>query len=240
MAAGENQWLKIGDDDTVILSSHADPGQREQRQPGDRRPAPRSAPRSSTRASPTSTPPATPSRRSSRRYLSIVRARVVRARPRRVPPPRRHTPSSAEPMGVPRDHVLRLRGRRRARRSATTASQVDRPVPAGYLYVDGIVGDVGQGVLRDRKVLAEEGVVVVVVTVDIETGQGPHRARRSSPAAGSTRPRPRTCSTRRATRCADAVEEALRRRGRATSRPSSATCAGRPASSSTSAPSAGR
>src|SRR5690606_36118752 len=43
-------------------------------------------------------------------------------------------------------------------------------VPAGYLFVDGIIGDVGQGVLRDRKVLAEEGVVVVVVTVDVETG----------------------------------------------------------------------
>jgi len=44
-------------------------------------------------------------------------------------------------------------------------------VPAGFLYVDGIVGDVGQGVLRDRRVLAEEGVVVVVVTVDIESGR---------------------------------------------------------------------
>jgi ribonuclease J len=43
-------------------------------------------------------------------------------------------------------------------------------VPAGYLYVDGIIGDVGQGVLRDRRVLAEEGVVVVVVTVDVKTG----------------------------------------------------------------------
>jgi ribonuclease J len=43
-------------------------------------------------------------------------------------------------------------------------------VPAGYLYVDGIVGDVGQFVLRDRKVLAEEGVVIVVVTVDSKTG----------------------------------------------------------------------
>jgi ribonuclease J len=30
---------------------------------------------------------------------------------------------------------------------------------------------VGQGVLRDRRVLAEEGVVVVVVTVDIESGK---------------------------------------------------------------------
>ncbi len=43
-------------------------------------------------------------------------------------------------------------------------------VPAGYLYVDGIVGDVGQGVLRDRRVLAEEGVVVVVVTVGLKDG----------------------------------------------------------------------
>ena len=64
-------------------------------------------------------------------------------------------------------------------------------VPAGYLYVDGIVGDVGHGVLRDRRVLAEEGVVVVVVTVDARRGTS-SPAPRSSPAAGSTRPRPRT------------------------------------------------
>ena len=44
-------------------------------------------------------------------------------------------------------------------------------VPAGYLYVDGIVGDVGRGVLRDRRVLAEEGVVVVIVTVDARSGE---------------------------------------------------------------------
>jgi ribonuclease J len=48
--------------------------------------------------------------------------------------------------------------------------RVDASVPAGYLYVDGIIGDVGHGVLRDRRVLAEEGVVVVVVTVDVATG----------------------------------------------------------------------
>ena len=48
--------------------------------------------------------------------------------------------------------------------------RISGQVPAGYLYVDGIVGDVGQGVLRDRRVLAEEGVVVVVVTVATEDG----------------------------------------------------------------------
>ena len=46
-----------------------------------------------------------------------------------------------------------------------------RAVPAGYMYVDGIVGDIGHGVLRDRRVLAEEGVVVVIVTVDTQTGE---------------------------------------------------------------------
>ena len=44
-------------------------------------------------------------------------------------------------------------------------------VPAGYLYVDGVVGDVNHGVLRDRRVLADEGVVVVIVTVDVNSGK---------------------------------------------------------------------
>jgi ribonuclease J len=55
-----------------------------------------------------------------------------------------------------------------------TPSGVDvdrRAVPAGYMYVDGIVGDIGHGVLRDRRVLSEEGVVVVIVTVDAKTGE---------------------------------------------------------------------
>ena len=44
--------------------------------------------------------------------------------------------------------------------------QRDGRVPAGYVYVDGTVGDIEHGVLRDRQKLAEEGVVMVVVTVD--------------------------------------------------------------------------
>ena len=46
----------------------------------------------------------------------------------------------------------------------------DGKVPAGYVYVDGTVGDIGHGVLRDRQKLAEEGVVMVVVTVDTREG----------------------------------------------------------------------
>jgi ribonuclease J len=44
-------------------------------------------------------------------------------------------------------------------------------VPAGNVFVDGVgVGDVGQVVLRDRQVLAREGVLLVVVTVDKSSG----------------------------------------------------------------------
>jgi ribonuclease J len=46
-----------------------------------------------------------------------------------------------------------------------------RFAPSGYLYVHGIVGDVGRGVLRDRRALANEGIVVVIVTVDARTGE---------------------------------------------------------------------
>jgi ribonuclease J len=46
----------------------------------------------------------------------------------------------------------------------------DGRVPAGFVYVDGTVGDVEHGVLRDRQKLAEEGVVMAVVTVDRQQG----------------------------------------------------------------------
>ena len=47
--------------------------------------------------------------------------------------------------------------------STTTACASTGGCPPDYLYVDGTVGDVGHGVLRDRRILADEGVVVVIV-----------------------------------------------------------------------------
>ena len=45
-------------------------------------------------------------------------------------------------------------------------------VPAGHVYVDGLsVGGIGQVVLRDRQLLARDGVLLVVVTIDKQTGQ---------------------------------------------------------------------
>jgi ribonuclease J len=45
------------------------------------------------------------------------------------------------------------------------------PVASGYVYVDGLsVGEVGDVVLRDRRALANDGMFIVVVTVDKQTG----------------------------------------------------------------------
>jgi ribonuclease J len=44
--------------------------------------------------------------------------------------------------------------------------------PTNYVFVDGLgVGDIGDIVLRDRKVLAKEGIFVVIAIVDHKTGQ---------------------------------------------------------------------
>jgi ribonuclease J len=46
-----------------------------------------------------------------------------------------------------------------------------QPVPAGYVFVDGLsVGEVGDVVLRDRRALANDGMFMVVVQVDKQTG----------------------------------------------------------------------
>jgi len=75
-----------------------------------------------------------------------------------------------EVMGMARDRVVLCEDGDVIELTDDGLEHVGR-VPAGYVYVDGIVGDVGQGVIRDRRVLGEEGVVVVVVTVDIQTGK---------------------------------------------------------------------
>ncbi|MCD7928889.1 MAG: ribonuclease J, partial [Clostridiales bacterium] len=52
------------------------------------------------------------------------------------------------------------------------SARINGTVPSGKVLVDGYgVGDVGSVVLRDRKHLAEDGVIVVVMTLSAESGE---------------------------------------------------------------------
>src|SRR3954452_10438880 len=168
LARGDNKWLKVGEHDTVILSSHAIPGNEfNVNRVID------GLLRAGTEVihSGIADVHATGHAQADelKTYLSLTRPDFF------VPihGEYRHMVANAKlgyTMGVPRDHVLVCEDGDVLTLDDDGLSATGR-VPAGYLYVDGLVGDVGKGVLRDRKVLAEEGVVVVVVTVDIETGK---------------------------------------------------------------------
>ena len=167
MAANENKWIKLGAGDTVIMSSHPIPGNESN---------------------------------VSKVIDGLFRlgAEVVHsgiedvhatghakaeelktfhsiARPEWFIPVHgeyRHLVSHARiasAMGMPADRIMICEDGDQIRITKKGVKPHAR-VPAGYLFVDGIVGDVGHGVLRDRRVLAEEGVVVVIVGVDVKSG----------------------------------------------------------------------
>jgi len=72
-------------------------------------------------------------------------------------------------MGVPWVEILEDGDRVVLAGKKTTAER--RAVPAGYVYLDGSsVGETQSGVLRDRLHLADDGVVVVTVGIDKDTG----------------------------------------------------------------------
>src|SRR5450756_1138844 len=73
--------------------------------------------------------------------------------------------------GVAPENVLILENGMPIEILADGTARRGTPVTAGYVYVDGLsVGDVGEVVLRDRRALANDGMFMVVVTVDKQTG----------------------------------------------------------------------
>ncbi|HEV7888536.1 MAG TPA: ribonuclease J, partial [Acidimicrobiales bacterium] len=168
MAAGENKWLKVSSGDLVVMSSHAIPGNESAvskvidglyRLGVEVVHSGLAAVHVSGHAM----------QGELATLLSIARPEFfipVHGEFRHMT----HHARLAMRMGVATDNVLLCEDGDVIELSESGAAFAGE-VPAGYLYVDGIVGDVGHGVLRDRRVLNEEGVVVVVVTVDAKSGE---------------------------------------------------------------------
>lgn len=77
----------------------------------------------------------------------------------------------AQELGMPPERVVILELGQALELSLEEAS-ITGPIPTGSVMVDGLgVGDVGNVVLRDRKHLSQDGLIIVVVGVSRETGR---------------------------------------------------------------------
>ena len=77
----------------------------------------------------------------------------------------------AHSLGIPKDHII-VAEDGDIIEVTPDAIKVANHTASGNVFVDGLgVGDVGQIVLRDRQVLAQDGILMAILTVDKETGQ---------------------------------------------------------------------
>jgi ribonuclease J len=77
----------------------------------------------------------------------------------------------AQSMGIPKDNIFVLENGDVLELGKDSGKVVDR-TRVGVIYVSGLItGELDGNVLRDRKLLSREGVVVVTVAVDAESGK---------------------------------------------------------------------
>ncbi len=78
----------------------------------------------------------------------------------------------AKELGYDNDHILMIHTGDVLEISEEEGAKVTGHVHTGSVFVDGLgVGDVGNVVLRDRQHLAEDGIVIIVLTLEKGTGQ---------------------------------------------------------------------
>ena len=74
-------------------------------------------------------------------------------------------------MGIPKDNIF-ITGNGRVLELNENEAKFNGTVPSGRVMVDGLgVGDVGNIVLRDRQHLSQDGLIVIVMTMDNQTGE---------------------------------------------------------------------
>ena len=78
---------------------------------------------------------------------------------------------TAKEMGIPAENIFILENGKTLELNKKEA-KITNSVPSGKILVDGLgVGDVGNIVLRDRQHLSQDGLIVIVMTMDGSTGE---------------------------------------------------------------------
>ncbi len=79
-----------------------------------------------------------------------------------------------EAMGIAKDHIFALDNGQILELTSAGEAKIteDSKVTSGYVFIDGLgIGDVGEVVIRDRQVMAQDGMFVVILTLDRRNGK---------------------------------------------------------------------
>lgn len=77
----------------------------------------------------------------------------------------------AQDVGVPADHCFILEDGNVLELTSTSAKKIE-PIQVGRVFIDGKgVGDVGDVVIRDRRHLSEDGMVLAVMAIHQQSGE---------------------------------------------------------------------
>jgi len=168
MAAHENKWVKLGHGDTVVLSSSVIPGNETAIH--------RVLDGLYRTGADVFHVPVYPVHVSGHAAADELKLMLNLVRPRWFIPVHgelrhlAHHARLAREVGIPQDRILIVEDGDTVNLGETL--ERGPRVTAGMTFVDGLgIGDVGEVVLRDRRKLSEEGIVLVVVTVDAHTGE---------------------------------------------------------------------
>jgi ribonuclease J len=75
-------------------------------------------------------------------------------------------------IGFPKNRIFLLDNGSAAQIGREGLKVLDKKLPIEYVFVDGLgIGDVGEVVLRDRQMLAEDGMFVIIAIIDRRTGK---------------------------------------------------------------------
>jgi ribonuclease J len=169
IAAGEHPMVQLREGDTVVISANPIPGNEEAVHR-----TVNNLYRHGARVFNSSRHHVHASGHASREELMLM---LTLVRPRYFVPVHgeyRHLSIHADlaaAVGIPRAHILPVDNGSVVEIDGHGIRRRPQRVPSGYVYVDGLsIDEAGDVVLRDRRLLAQDGVVIVALTVERGTG----------------------------------------------------------------------